>query len=121
MNVIIGTMAKRVKSEKASVAPSLPIPSPSNASEVPSVYSNIVEVLSMNHIDIRIAFNEVTIEGGNNISTLRRANVVMSVPTFLTMVQILNANAKNLVASQNAQAEAAQAYLQAQIEAGRTN
>ena len=93
------------------------LPQPSNALDVPSVYSNVIEILSMNWIDVRIAFNEVVIETGNQVRVERRANVVMPVAAFMTMVQLLAANAQNLAASQQQQAEQAQALLQAKIQA----
>ena len=71
----------------------------------------------MNWIDVRIAFNEVVIETGNQVRVERRANVVMPVAAFMTMVQLLAANAQNLAASQQQQAEQAQALLQAKIQA----
>ena len=92
------------------------LPAPSHTLEVPGVYANTVEILSMNYIDVRIAFNEVVVETGNQLRVERRANVVMPVPAFMMIVQVLNANARVLAASQQKQAEQAQGLLQAKIQ-----
>jgi len=96
----------------------LAIPAASNALDVPSAYANSIELLSMNWIDVRIAFNEIIVETGNNVRVQRRANVVMPVAAFKTMVQVLIANAARLAASEQQQAEHAQALLQAHLEKG---
>jgi hypothetical protein len=90
-------MATKAKKGKVASAVDKPVavPLPTNASEVPSVYANIFEMLSMNHIDVRFGFDEVVLETGNKPTTFRRANVVMSVPAFLTMVQIVQVHAQN--------------------------
>jgi hypothetical protein len=75
-------------------------------------------MLSMNHIDVRIAFNEVLFESGNKPMTLRRANVVMPVPAFMMMVQILSANAQNLIAMGPQQAAMEQAAVRDLIQKG---
>ncbi len=74
------------------------LPLVENADAIPSVYSNSVEVLSMNLVDVRLAFNEVVIESGNRFRVLRRANVVLPKAAFTTMMRVLELNAKNLEA-----------------------
>ena len=114
-------MATRAKSAKRAAPGShepVSVPPASNASEVPSVYANTIEMLSMNHIDVRIAFNEVLFESGNKPMTLRRANVVMPVPAFMMMVQILSANAQNLIAMGPQQAAMEQAAVRDLIQKG---
>jgi hypothetical protein len=97
----------------------LDIPPASNAWEVPSVYANTFEILSMNHIDIRFGFNEVQLEtGGGEIKTVRRANIVMPIPAFMIMLQLLNVNAKRLMETGQQQAQEMQAHLRAIVEAG---
>jgi len=96
----------------------LAIPAASNALDVPSVYANSVELLSMNWIDARIAFNEIVVETGNNVRVQRRANIVMPAAAFKTMVQVLMVNAARLAASEKQQAEHAQALIQAHLEVG---
>ena len=109
-------MAKR-KAPKALLMPEqLVIPAAENVLEVPSIYANTIELLSMNHIDVRMAFNEVIIETGNRPTVKRRANIVMPMQAFMLMLQALNANAQVLAASQQKQVEQAHAALQAQIE-----
>ena len=73
----------------------------------------------MNHIDVRIAFNEMMVETGNKTTALRRANIVMPVPSFLAMVQILQLHAQKLMTSAPQVAEKAQAHLQAAIESAQ--
>lgn len=91
------------------------LPSATNATEVPSTYANTIEILSMNHIDVRIAFNEVIIETGNKPIVKRRANIVMPTHGFMMALQVLNFNTQNLAASMQKQMDQAQALLQAQI------
>lgn len=69
----------------------------------------------MNHIDVRIAFNEVIIETGNKPIVKRRANIVMPTQGFMMALQVLNFNTQNLAASMQKQMDQAQALLQAQI------
>jgi len=69
----------------------------------------------MNHIDVRIAFNEVIIETGNQPIVKRRANIVMPTHGFMMALQVLNFNTQNLAASMQKQVDHAQALLQAQI------
>jgi hypothetical protein len=114
-------MPKRTKSNGHTGASELAIPAVANAAEVPSVYSNAIELLSGNHIDVRLAFNEVVIESGNRLTTVRRANVVMSVPAFMTMVQVLSANAQVLAAAIPQQQALAEAKVKAAIEAQAKN
>jgi len=110
-------MAK-LKPPKSPPAPvQLVIPPADNAPEVPSVYANTIEILSMNYIDVRIAFNEVIIETGNRPIVKRRANIVMPTPAFMVALQAVNFNAQVLAASIQKQADQAQASLQAQIQA----
>ena len=99
----------------------VPLPLPSNVLEVPGVYANAFQVLSMNHIDVRIAFNEVIAEMGGELRVERRASVVMPTEAFLTMVQLLVANTQILVSSRQQQAEKVRAAIQAQIEANPAN
>lgn len=91
------------------------LPSATNATEVPSTYANTIEILSMNHIDVRIAFNEVIIETGNQPIVKRRANIVMPTHGFMMALQVLNFNTQNLAASMQKQVDRAQSLLQAQI------
>jgi hypothetical protein len=86
------------------------MPTPSNISEVPSVYINNAQILAAGSFDVRLGLNEVSTEdGGKSITLLRKANVVMSVPHFLAMVKLLNTQAKAILAAQQSQvAEAAQ-------------
>ncbi|HVW86310.1 MAG TPA: hypothetical protein VHB50_16600 [Bryobacteraceae bacterium] len=108
-------MAKNSKIQNGLAESGLNIPPADNAGEVPSVYANTIEMLSMNHIDVRIAFNEVVVETGNAVRNVRRANVVMPVPSFLNLVQIVTANAERLMAASRQQAEQAQAVLTASL------
>jgi hypothetical protein len=122
-DVILFAMAnrnvvKRKTQEKKQINPALPVPVVSNAGEVPSVYSNFVEILSMNHLDVRLAFNEVAVETGNQVKSFRRANIVLSVPAFMHMLQILNVNAQVLAARVPQEAAAADASIRKDIEAG---
>jgi len=87
------------------------IPAASNALDVPSTYANSIELLSMNGIDVRIAFNEIVIETGNKIRAERRANIVMPTAAFNTMVQVLVINAANLAGAEQQQADHVQALL----------
>ena len=93
-----------------------PIPTVANAADVPSVYANIIEMLSLNHIDVRFAFDEVIVESGNKATNYRRANVVMSVPAFLTMVQILQVAAQRVMEMGPESAAIAQAHLTAALK-----
>ena len=67
------------------------IPRPTNASEVPGVYANNVEI-SASAFDVRVFFNEVVVENGI-ASTYRRASVVMSIDHFVVMAMAFMANA----------------------------
>lgn len=82
--------------------PLLDSEAPANALSVPSVYANSIEILSMNHVDVRIAFDEICIETGNIGRVERRANIVMSVPAFMMAMSVLNINAKQLAEVQQA-------------------
>ncbi len=114
---ILFGMATKKKSENA-VVKNMEIPAALNIADVPSVYSNGFELLSMNHIDIRLGFNEVLIDSGNQVKTLRRANVVMPIPAFMIMLQLLNANAKMLMEVGQQQAKEQQAQIESLIKAG---
>jgi len=111
-------MAKKKAGETKRPDGAIPLPPAENVADVPSTYANTIQVLSMNHIDVRLAFNEVVIEEGKKISVVRRANIVMPTPAFLMNVQLLVANAQNLVKNQNKQAEIMQSHLSAQIQDG---
>ena len=111
--------AKQKQPKRAEVV-ALDIPAPLNIQEVPSNYVNNVEVLGMNHIDVRIAFNEILVEKGAVTEVKRRSNLVMSVPTFLSMVQILMANANSLREAHQRSAESDKLHIEAQIEKGKT-
>src|SRR5580692_1991171 len=87
------------------------IPPPVNAGEIPGVYANMFEMLSMNNIDVRFAFNEVSFETGGAMRTLRRANIVMPTQAFLAMIQILNANTQVLLSNAQSSAAMAQARM----------
>lgn len=97
------------------------IPRPSNGAEVPSTYVNNFEILSMNHIDVRIAFNEIVIEGADRLSSMRRANLVMPVPIFMALTALLSANARNLAIVGPQQAHQEQSDIQALIDSGTRN
>ena len=107
------------KSSKVMTAapPQLAIPPVENAAEVPGVYANTIEMLSANHIDVRFGFNEVVIDSNNSIRNVRRATIVMPTTAFLTMVQLINANAQLLVSTSQRQAAQEQAKLQEIIKA----
>jgi hypothetical protein len=75
------------------------------------------DMLSMNHIDVRLAFNEVVIENGGVVRTVRRANVVISTAAFMTMVNIINANTQILAANMQQSATQAQTHFQEMVNA----
>jgi hypothetical protein len=112
-------MATKAKAKSApapknpvAVPASVVLPPARNIDAVPSIYVNNVEMLSMNAIDVRIAFNEVTAEEGSGgrptLSRIRRVNIVMSAQHFLAMLQVMNLNAQTLVAGQQAEADLVQ-------------
>ena len=71
------------------------MPPAANAAEVPSLYVNNVEVLSISTIEVRLGFNKIAVEGKNG-TTERKANIVMSVPHFIAMTNMFNASATSL-------------------------
>ena len=113
-------MAK-VKAAKKTVADQEEtLPSPFNETDVPSIYSNAFQLLSMNFIDVRIAFNEIIVDSGSKPRVQRRANIVMPVASFLTMVRMLSVNAQHLQADQERQSRAANAKIDALIESAQS-
>lgn len=111
------TAKKTTEKVMAPGAVPVEIPPAANAPEVPGVYSNMFEMLSMNHIDVRFAFNEVAFETGNAVKTLRRANIVMPTAAFLSMMQILNGNTQSLLSTAHQVQAQEQARMQALINA----
>ena len=111
--------AKQKQPKRAGIV-ALDIPAPLNIQEVPSSYVNNVEVLGMNHVDVRIAFNEILVEKGVVTEVKRRSNLVMSVPTFLNMVQILIANANSLKEAHLQSAESDRLHIDTQIKKAET-
>jgi hypothetical protein len=81
-------MAKRVKPQ-SKIQP-VHLGATSNVENVPSIYVNNVEILAVNPIDVRIAFNEVLAERPNVFTPVRRVNLVMSTASFLALIPILN-------------------------------
>jgi hypothetical protein len=110
---------KAVKRAPKPPAGTLPIPPASNVENVPSVYINSAEVLSMNQIDVRIAFNEIVVEGKDDIANVRRANIVMSVPHFIALAQMLAENVHKLASQHFVHPDNASPELRMAIEAGR--
>jgi hypothetical protein len=108
------------------VAAGLILPPAQNVDSVPSVYINNMEMLSMNSIDVRIAFNEVVTESGPSgggvptLSRIRRASIVMSPQHFIAMLQMLNLNAQSLMAGQQDEAALMQKHVAEAIERAKT-
>jgi hypothetical protein len=74
-----------------------------NALEIPTAYSNNLQMQASGN-DVWLLFNEV-MPNGKEFSIKRRANVVMSVTQFFTILNILNAQAQLLHAQLNAAGE----------------
>jgi hypothetical protein len=70
------------------------IPPATNPNGVKSVYVNNMEFL-MNSLEARLNFNEI-IPGAGPLTVERRASVVMSLPHFLAMAQVMHAQTENV-------------------------
>lgn len=77
-----------------------------NSAEVPSVYVNSLELLSAGEFDVRIGFNEVSVERGadNNpvITSHRKANIVMATEHFFSMLTLLSLNGNAIMEARRA-------------------